>query len=53
MHSSSYRYLSINKPGVWVICGMAFHWNVRSYKFLEMTTLNVTTLDNTSIEYHA
>lgn len=39
MHSLSYRYLSINKPGVWVICGMGFPWNVRPSKPLEMSRL--------------
>lgn len=39
MHSLSYRYLSVNKPGVWVICGMRFRWNVRLSKPLEMSRL--------------
>lgn len=39
MHSLSYWYLSVNKPGVWVICGMRFRWNVRPSKSLEMSRL--------------
>lgn len=39
MHSLLYRYFSVNKPGVWVICGMGFRWNVRPSKLLEMSRL--------------
>lgn len=39
MHSLSCRYLSVNKPGVWVICGMRFRWNVRPSKRLEISRL--------------
>lgn len=43
MHSLSYRYININKPGVWVICGMRFYWNVRSSK---LGDIKVTAPDN-------
>lgn len=45
MHSLSYRYLSINKPGVWVMCGMRFRWNVRASKILEMPRLQCWIID--------
>lgn len=39
MHSLSYRYLGVNKPGAWVICGMIFRWNVRPSKLVVMSRL--------------
>lgn len=56
MHSLSYRHLSVNKPGVWVICGMRFRWNVRlinlwkcqGFGNVKVTTLNII-LNTTSM----
>lgn len=48
MHSLSYRHLSVNKPGVWVICGMRFRWNVRPINIWKCQGYNAEYY----IEYH-